>query len=227
VTMRLQVGLPGRVDYARAVAWQEALVARRIAGGPDALLLLEHPPVYTLGRGADPSHLGPAATGDVPIHRVHRGGQVTYHGPGQLVGYPIVGLRALRPDLRWYLRMLEGVLIDALGALGIVAGRRAGLTGVWVGERQRERKIASIGIALRRWVAWHGFALNVGPDLGGFDPITPCGITGVQMTSVAREGGPEELGAVMPLVLARFVAAFGYPGWEPLAGDVEEAGVPA
>ena len=213
--MRLEVGHPGRVGYECAVAWQEALVARRIAGGPDALLLLEHPPVYTLGRGADARHLGPAATGDVPVHRVHRGGQVTYHGPGQLVGYPIVGLRELRPDLRWYLRMLEGVLIDALGVLGIAAGRRVGLTGVWVGER----KIASIGIALRRWVAWHGFALNVGRDLGGFARITPCGITGVEMTSVAHEGGPGEVGAVLPVVLDRFVAAFGYPGWEPLRPD--------
>jgi len=218
--MRLEIGLPGRVDYERAVAWQEDLVARRIAGGPDALLLLEHPPVYTLGRGADPRHLGPAAEGDVPVHRVHRGGQVTYHGPGQLVGYPVVGLRELRPDLRWYLGMLEGVLIDALAALGVTAGRRAGLTGVWVGER----KIASIGIALRRWVAWHGFALNVGPDLGGFARITPCGITGVEMTSVAREGGPGEVGAVLPVVLERFVTVFGYPGWQPLASDRADLG---
>ena len=110
----LEVGVLGRVDYATATAWQEALVARRLAGGPDALLLLEHPPVYTLGRGADPRHLGAAAAGDVPVVRAHRGGQVTYHGPGQLVGYPIVGLRDLRPDVRWYLDMLEGVLIAAL-----------------------------------------------------------------------------------------------------------------
>jgi lipoate-protein ligase B len=213
--MRLQVGAPGRVDYARAVAWQEALVARRTAGAPDALLLLEHPPVYTLGRGADPRHLGGAAGGGVPIHRVHRGGQVTYHGPGQLVGYPIVGLRDLRPDVRWYLRMLERVLIDALADLGIVAGRRGGLTGVWV----EDRKIASIGVALRRWVAWHGFALNVGPDLAGFAPIAPCGITGVEMTSVAREGGPAEIGAVLPLVRERFVTTFGYPGWEALTAE--------
>jgi lipoyl(octanoyl) transferase len=220
--MRLEVGLPGRLDYARAVAWQEALVARRIAGGPDALLLLEHPAVYTLGRGADPRHLGSAGPGEVPVYRVHRGGQVTYHGPGQLVGYPIVGLRDLRPDLRWYLRMLEGVLIDALGVFGIAADRRSGLTGVWVGDR----KIASIGIALRRWVAWHGFALNVGRDLDGFARITPCGITGIEMTSVAREGGPENVGAILPVVLEEFVAAFGYPGWEPLeeaGGDAEAA----
>src|SRR5581483_5525192 len=171
---RLEVALPGVLDYARATAWQEALVARRIAGGPDALLLLEHPPVYTLGRGADPKHLGAAAAGPIPIVRAHRGGEVTYHGPGQLVGYPIVGLRDHRPDVRWYLRRLEDVLIAALAALGVAAERRTGLTGVWVGPR----KIASIGVALRRWVAWHGFALNVATDVGGFAAITPCGITG-------------------------------------------------
>ena len=214
--MRLEVGVPGRVEYRRALAWQEALVARRLAGGPDALLLLEHPPVYTLGRGADPRFLGAAAASDVPVFRAHRGGQVTYHGPGQLVGYAIVDLRAFRPDVRWYLDMLEGVLIAALAALGIAAGRRAGLRGVWVGER----KIASIGIALRRWVAWHGFALNVAHDVSGFAPITPCGITGVEMTSVAREGGPGEVTAVLPVVLDRFVAAFGYAGWLPLEAHV-------
>jgi lipoyl(octanoyl) transferase len=213
--MRLEVGLPGRVEYGRALAWQEALVARRLAGGPDALLLLEHPPVYTLGRGADDRHLGAAAAGDVPIVRAHRGGQVTYHGPGQLVGYPIIGLRAFRPDVRWYLDLLEGVIIGTLADLGIAAERRAGLTGVWV----QGRKIASIGIALRRWVAWHGFALNVGEKMDGFASITPCGITGVEMTSVAREGGPDEVAAVLPVVLARFVAALGYPGWRPLATD--------
>src|SRR5213595_1106187 len=134
--MRLEVSVPGRVEYRRALAWQEALVARRLAGGPDALLLLEHPPVYTLGRGADLQHLGAAAGGDVPVVRSHRGGQVTYHGPGQLVGYPIVGLRDFRPDVRWYLDMLEGILIAALDDLDIRAGSRQGLTGVWVGERK-------------------------------------------------------------------------------------------
>src|SRR5262245_38693941 len=99
--MRLAVRRPGVVEYGRALAWQEALVARRLAGGADTLLLLEHPPVYTLGRGGDACHLGAAASGDVPIVRAHRGGQVTYHGPGQLVGYPILDLRAHRPDVRW------------------------------------------------------------------------------------------------------------------------------
>ncbi len=213
--MWLEVEHAGLIDYARAVAWQEALVARRLAGGNDVLLLLEHPPVYTLGRGADPCHLGAATGGDVPVLRAHRGGQVTYHGPGQLVGYPILGLREHRMDVRWYLRTLEDVLVAALADLGVIAGRREGLTGVWVGGR----KIASIGVAIRRWVTWHGFALNVAPDLTGFAPITPCGIAGVEMTSVAREGGSSDVCAVGPVVLARFVAAFGYEGWRRHAVD--------
>jgi lipoyl(octanoyl) transferase len=215
--MWLEVATPGRVDYERAVAWQEALVARCLAGGADALLLLEHPPVYTLGRGADPVHLRFASETGAPVVRTHRGGQVTYHGPGQLVGYPILDLRRRRPDVRWYLRSLEGVLIDALGDLGIAAGRREGFTGVWVGPR----KIASIGVALRRWVSWHGFALNVGTDLGGFDAITPCGIADVQMTSVAREGGTASLDAAREAVLARFLATFGYAGARPLGAGAD------
>jgi len=215
--MWLEVAAPGRVDYERAVAWQEALVARCVAGGPDVLLLLEHPPVYTLGRAADPVHLRLAAVTGAPIVRTHRGGQVTFHGPGQLVGYPILDLRRRRPDVRWYLRSLEGVLIAALADLGIAAERREGFTGVWVGAR----KIASIGVALRRWVSWHGFALNVGADLGGFDAITPCGIAGVQMTSVACEGGPPSLDVAREAVLARFLATFGYAGARPLADGPE------
>jgi lipoyl(octanoyl) transferase len=206
--MTLRVWHGGLVEYDRAVAWQEALVAERLAGAPDTLLLLEHPPVYTLGRGADPRHLNDAAGGTVPVVRAHRGGEVTYHGPGQLVGYPILGLKPLRPDVRWYLRTLEEALVGALATVGVRAARRDGLTGVWVGER----KIASIGVALRRWVSWHGFALNVGPDLGGFDAITPCGIAGVRMTSVAREGGPADVADVVPAVVAAFVAGFGYDG---------------
>jgi lipoate-protein ligase B len=208
--MRLEVATPGVVDYADAVAWQERLVARRIAGGPDTLLLLEHPPVYTLGRGADERHLGGMATAAVPIVHAHRGGQVTYHGPGQLVGYPILGLRGLRTDIRWYLRMLEGTLIAALVEWGIAGERVEGQTGVWVGGR----KIASIGVAVRRWVTWHGFALNVGHDLSGFARITPCGLTGVEMTSVAREGGPEAIAPAIAVILEHFMASFGYSGWD-------------
>ena len=221
--MELAVGIAGRVEYARAVAWQEALVAERLAGGTDTLLLLEHPPVYTLGRGADATFLGAAAGGNVPVVRAGRGGQVTYHGPGQLIGYPILDLRAHRPDVRWYLRTLEAVLIATLDDVGISARRREGLTGVWVGDR----KIASIGVALRRWVSWHGFALNVGNDLSGFAAITPCGIAGVAMTSVGREGGPTEPSALVPRLVGRFVTAFGYASWRALAAGAVTSGVTA
>ncbi|HEV7732576.1 MAG TPA: lipoyl(octanoyl) transferase LipB [Candidatus Binatia bacterium] len=217
--MELEVAVAGRVPYGEALAWQETLLARRLAGGRDALLLLEHPPVYTLGRGADARHLGAAASGDVEVVRVGRGGQVTYHGPGQLVGYPILGLRALKPDVHWYVRSLEQVLIDALAELGIAAARREGLTGVWV----EHRKIASIGVGLRRWVTWHGFALNVGRDLRGFDAITPCGIDGVRMTSVACEGGPDDVPTVAAVVAEKLRMVFGYDRLVPLAASgVEE-----
>ena len=217
MSVELRVARCGRVPYEIALAWQEALVARRLDGGPDVLLVLEHPPVYTLGRGADARFLGAAAEGDIPVVQVGRGGQVTYHGPGQLVGYPIVGLRDLRPDVRWYVRGLEEVLIGALADLGIAAERRPGLTGVWVGQR----KIGSIGVAIRRWVTWHGFALNVAPDVSGFAAITPCGIDGVVMTSVAREGGPSDIGTVAEVVVRRFVRQFGYATVSALESPAE------
>jgi len=217
--MQLEVGVLGRVDYQRALALQEALVARRLAGGPDTMLLLEHPPVYTLGRGGDPRHLGDAAATGVPVVRAKRGGQVTYHGPGQLVGYPVLGLRDLRPDVGWYVRGLEEVLIGVLADLHIAADRRPGLAGVWCDGR----KIASVGVAIRRWVTWHGFALNIARDLGGFAAITPCGIAGVEMTSVEAEGGPDEVAGVIPLVVSRFVSVFGYAGWLPFEGSLQEA----
>ena len=223
-TRLLEVSVPGCVDYDRAVAWQERLVARRLAGGPDALLLLEHPPVYTLGRSADARHLGVAGAGEVPVRRVGRGGQVTYHGPGQVVGYPVVALAAQGRDVHRYLRALEEVLIATVAAFGIEAERLPGFTGVWV----RGRKVASIGIAVRRWVAWHGFALNVGRDLDGFASITPCGIRDVEMTSIAHEGGPDDVTRVIPVVLARFVDIFRYEGLRPLtvASDAAPATVP-
>jgi len=219
MSVELRIARCGRVPYETALGWQEALVARRLEGGADALLVLEHPPVYTLGRGADARFLGQAASGDIPVVRVGRGGQVTYHGPGQLVGYPILGLRELRPDVRWYVRGLEEVLIGTLGDLGIAAMRRPGLTGVWVATR----KIGSIGVAIRRWVTWHGFALNVAPDLSGFAAITPCGLDGVAMTSVAREGGPSDLETVADVVVRRFVQHFGYVRASPLDSLAEAA----
>jgi lipoate-protein ligase B len=180
----LDVVLAGRVPYRTALAWQRALAQERLAGRcNDLLLLLEHDPVVTLGRIADSAHL--LHPDGIDVVEVERGGDVTYHGPGQLVGYPILDLTLYRQDLHWYLRTLEQALIEGLGTLGIAASREPGRTGVWTSGR----KIASIGVHVKRWVTWHGFALNVTTDLAAFDRIVPCGIPGVVMTSVEREGG--------------------------------------
>jgi lipoyl(octanoyl) transferase len=191
----LEVVRAGLVPYAEALEWQRRLADDRIAGRlpHDLLLLLEHPPVLTLGRGAQAAHvLRPEG---VEVFEVERGGDVTFHGPGQLVGYPIFDLRQHRQDLHWYLRTLEQALIDGLGELGIPAERNTGYTGVWT----RGKKIASIGIHVKQWVTWHGFALNVTTDLSSFDRIVPCGIAGVVMTSVEKEAaaGSREQGAWM------------------------------
>jgi lipoyl(octanoyl) transferase len=181
----LEVVEAGTIPYREALDWQRQLADDRIAGRltHDVLLLLEHPPVVTLGRNAHAAHLLQPA--GIDVYEVERGGDVTFHGPGQLVGYPILDLRAYKQDLHWYLRTLEQALIDALGILDIPAERNPGLTGVWT----RGKKIASIGIHVKQWVTWHGFALNVATDLADFDRIVPCGIPGVVMTSVEREGG--------------------------------------
>jgi lipoyl(octanoyl) transferase len=189
----------GAVGYGDALAAQQTAVADRISGQTaDRLLLLEHPAVITLGRSTDPKNLRESPDRlrelGVEVFEVGRGGDVTYHAPGQLVGYPIVDLDALaRRDVHDHLRRLEAGIIDALESFGIPVGRVPGWTGVFI-DRARsaapagpERKIASIGIGLRRWVTFHGFALNVTLDLAGFDLIVPCGLDGVEMTSVARE----------------------------------------
>jgi lipoyl(octanoyl) transferase len=184
----LEVVEGGTVPYRAALDWQRQLADDRIAGRltQDVLLLLEHPPVVTLGRNSRAEHLLQPA--GVDVFEVERGGDVTFHGPGQLVGYPILDLRGYKQDLHWYLRTLEQALIDALGILAIPAERNPGLTGVWT----RGRKIASIGIHVKQWVTWHGFALNVTTDLTHFERIVPCGIQGVEMTSVERETGNEK-----------------------------------
>lgn len=190
----------GLAPYSSVLELQRTLAQKRIDGEErdDILLLVEHPPVVTLGRkaqqGADNSATAKFLLGrGVELFEVERGGDATFHGPGQLVGYPILNLEGHRKDLHWYLRSLEEALIRALGWWGISAERRPGLTGVWT----QGRKIASIGVHARGWVTWHGFALNVTTDLAYFDLIVPCGIQGVVMTSVARELGgsappPEE-----------------------------------
>ncbi len=180
----LSVAWLGRVDYERACSLQDALVAARQAQEiGDLLLLLEHPHVYTLGRGANKDFLLAPPPG-VPVYRVSRGGQVTYHGPGQLIAYPIIALEGPERDVHLYLRRLERAIVQTLGRYGIEAARREKLTGVWVGAR----KIASIGVGIRRWVTLHGLALNVNCDLRFFDWIVPCGIEGCRMTSMASEG---------------------------------------
>jgi len=181
----LEIIQAGTVPYQEALDWQRQLAEDRIAGRlpHDVLLLLEHPPVVTLGRNSHAKHL--LQRSGIDVFEVERGGDVTFHGPGQLVGYPILDLKDYRQDLHWYLRTLEQALMDALGLLAIPAERNPGFTGVWT----RGRKIASIGIHVKQWVTWHGFALNVTTDLAHFDRMVPCGIQGVVMTTVERETG--------------------------------------
>ena len=194
----------GRVPYAEALALQTDLVeARRAGSAPDTLLLLEHEPVYTIGRTRDRSSLGDAEQRGLPVIEINRGGQATYHGPGQLVGYPILDLNLYGRDLHVYLRTLEDALMDACAGAGFQAGRRDGLTGVWV----EDRKIASIGVGVRHSISMHGFAINVAADLSGFGEIVPCGIAGVTMTSVEKESGTAwdvaEFGALVAEALGR------------------------
>ena len=179
----------GRLPYPDALTLQEDLVARKIADPtePDTLLLLEHEPVYTIGRTPDRTSLRDAAALPHPLIVTGRGGQATYHGPGQLIGYPILDLKTRGQDLHRYLRAIEEMLIALCAQCGVAAQRRESLTGVWIGEK----KIASIGIGVRRWVSMHGFALNVCGDLTPYSAITPCGIADVKMTSLARELGNE------------------------------------
>lgn len=184
----------GRMEFADALALQEEIVLakRKDAEAPDELLLLEHEPVYTIGRTPDRSSL--SATGRIragdsgehlphPLFSINRGGQATYHGPGQLIAYPIINLRRCGQDLHKYLRWLEQLLIELLADYAIAAQRREALTGVWV----EDRKIASIGVGVRHWITMHGFALNVCGDLSPFSHIVPCGINNVAMTSMEKE----------------------------------------
>ncbi|RJP73707.1 MAG: lipoyl(octanoyl) transferase LipB, partial [Candidatus Zixiibacteriota bacterium] len=180
----------GLIPYDAAYRLQRDLWAQRVAGDiPDQLLLLEHPPVITLGRNTRAEHLllsaDLLAQRGIQVVEADRGGDVTYHGPGQLVGYPVINLQPDRMDVLRYLRDLEEALIRTLAQFGLEGGRRPGYTGVWVDDR----KIASIGVKISRWVTYHGFALNVAPDLSAFDLIVPCGLSGVRMTSLARELG--------------------------------------
>jgi lipoate-protein ligase B len=196
----------GSLEYLYALTLQEDLVRQRCRGeGEDALFLLEHLPVFTLGRGAEEKHL--LTPREIPVHRVSRGGEITFHGPGQLVGYPLIDLTQHGRDVHLYLRGLESVLIEVLAVCGIPAHREKGRTGVWVNEK----KIASIGVGVRRWVTYHGFALNVATDLSYFADIVPCGLVGVQMTSMAEVlHAPVDVVSMKPLVATTFARYFGY-----------------
>ena len=202
----------GLVPYAGALELQRRVARARISGeiSEDVLLLVEHPPVVTLGRSAKDAHLLVSgemlAARGIELFEVERGGDVTFHGPGQLVGYPIIDLKRHRQDLHWYLRQVEQALIDALAEIGIRADRNPGLTGVWTAGR----KIASIGVHARDWVTWHGFALNVTTDLSYFDLMVPCGIQAVTMTSVEREldAGAPNLDLVTSAVVRTFGSVF-------------------
>lgn len=190
--------LKSPLSYADGLALQEATVADVLAGGTETLFLLEHQPVYTIGRRRDQSSLRDSTSLPAPVFQTNRGGQATYHGPGQLVGYPILDLRRRGKDLHAHLRLLEEALILTCADFGITAGRREGLTGVWV----ENRKLASIGVGVTKWISMHGFAMNVTCEcLLPFFAITPCGIDGVVMSCVENEAG-------RPISVSEFAEAF-------------------
>ena len=213
----------GQMSFEAAWSLQRALREKRERDElPNLLLLVEHPPTYTLGRSANPDHL--LADADrlkeergIAVFEIERGGSATYHGPGQLVGYPIVDLRPRGRDVHRFIRQLEQVLIGTLDAFGLPAQATKGLTGVWVGER----KIASIGIHVRRWITMHGFALNVSPDLGNFQWIQPCGLDSGVITSMeellAEDPGLEK---VADETIRHFAAAYDCDSVEVDVGDL-------
>ena len=177
----------GIVDYGPAYQLQERLVQEHIQGsGSNFLLLLQHNPVITIGRSGSRDNIlasrSALTVAGIETHEIDRGGDVTYHGPGQLTGYPIINLRYFKKDIHWYLRQLEETIIKVLAEYSIVGERIEGYTGVWVGNE----KVAAIGVAIRRWITYHGFALNVHPDMSHFQMIRPCGITDKGVTSLER-----------------------------------------
>ena len=207
----------GRTSYEAGLALQAAAVEERRAGTiGDTLLLVEHPPVITLGVRTRGQHEHIVAPADelgrlgVAVHETGRGGDVTYHGPGQLVGYPILDLRPDRQDVHRYVRDLEAVIIRAIAAFGVAGVRLEGLSGVWVGPPGREEKVAAIGVRISRWITSHGFALNVTTDLRHFDWIVPCGISNRGVTSLARLLGRDlAMAEVEPVVEAAMRGVFG------------------
>jgi lipoate-protein ligase B len=213
----------GCLDFLEALSWQERLLElKQRKCTSDILLLVEHPHVYTLGRGGKESNV--LAPQGVPVHRTSRGGDVTYHGPGQLVIYPIVDLRSkLRKHVHRYVRNLEKTAIETLRDFGLVSSRRAPYTGIWI----EDRKIAAVGLAVRRGITYHGLALNVNTDLFYFDRIIPCGLTWAAVTSMARElGTKQNAERVKESFIGHFAELLGYDdvkrGWEQFGCDTSE-----
>jgi lipoyl(octanoyl) transferase len=233
----------GLADYVATWDQQEALLAATVAiktrnrqaetsrealvATPNHLLLCEHPHTYTLGKSGHSEHLlldeAALAAHGASFHRINRGGDITYHGPGQLVGYPILDLDNFRPDIHWYLRSLEEAVILTLAEYGLDAGRIAGLTGVWLDWAEgapNPRKICAMGVKCSRWVTMHGFALNVAPDLTYFTHIIPCGITDKAVTSLAQElNRPVPVTEVQERLLQQLAAVFDATMTNELAGQ--------
>ncbi len=206
----------GRIGYGAAFSLQQQLVEQRKRGEiADQLLLVEHPHVVTMGRNGHTENLLASeelmSRAGIEFHHTNRGGDVTYHGPGQIVGYPIMDLREWKRDVVEYVRSLEEVIIGAIAEFGIVGGRMEGCTGVWVDGR----KIAAIGVHISRWVTSHGFALNVDTDLSYFQYIVPCGLT-KPVTSVRREGSNASREQVVSALIERFGQVYGFEMVEPV-----------
>jgi len=200
----LEVLRLGRLPWQAAYELQQARLAQRLAGEvPDALFLCEHDPIVTLGRR---SPVGDAADVPFPVVAIERGGEATYHGPGQLVAYPVIELPEGRRDLHRYLRDLEQVGIDTLAGFGVAGQRRAGYTGVWIGGL----KVASIGVAVRRWVTWHGLALNITTDLAAFGTFQPCGLDAAVMTRLVDHTPDVGVDQVAEAFVTAFRARFGF-----------------
>lgn len=220
---KLNIMKLGIVDYIPAYQLQERLVQEQMQdSGSDSLLLLQHNPVITIGRSGDRNNIlvseSVLAAAGISICEIDRGGDVTYHGPGQLTGYPIINLRHFRKDIHWYLRQLEETVIKVLAEYNIVGERMEGYTGVWVGNE----KVAAIGVAIRRWITYHGFALNVHPDMSHFQLITPCGITDKGVTSLEKLLGHKvDMDGVVDRAVSAFADVFGIESVHVDAMDIE------
>ena len=192
----------GQRPYQEVWAYQKEIQAKRIAGEiEDTFLMVEHEPVYTLGKNANENHLLQSRDQSVDVFNIERGGDITFHGPGQLVGYPILDLSNYKKSISWYMRILEQIIIDTVSEFGIEAKRIEGLTGVWVGDE----KIAALGVRIRRWVTMHGFSINVNTDLAFYDGIIPCGIFDHGITSMEQLlCRPQDMEKVKKVVRSKF-----------------------